>query len=352
MTASSILSALLLSRQPSSLPWTLTFTSPPRAPPPRRPLFHLQTGLPCRQADGRRRRPPGPRRRAPRVRAGTSRKTLIETKEIERVGIAHPLSRPPSRRRRSFFLQIEFEPSLLSSLCSAPRALFSALCNQGMCVDALRAATIEVRAMSAFSNGKAARMIPARGRKKKKKAERRRPPFSSTSSTLSFSLSSFSLLSLSLLSLPLSSNSNVFFFRSTTASAERARARSSASPEPRAGPSSSSQPSSGPSTGHRRRTLATAPPAAARAMTRACRSECASLVRRELLIEKTRRDFEGEVVGLAQCIGCPCDFRFRFRVRAERGMAREQEHEKKPRRRARTRVFSLFCLGTVEFCNA
>ena len=169
MTASSILSALLLSRQPSSLPWTLTFTSPPRAPPPRRPLFHLQTGLPCRQADGRRRRPPGPRRRAPRVRAGTSRKTLIETKEIERVGIAHPLSRPPSRRRRSFFLQIEFEPSLLSSLCSAPRALFSALCNQGMCVDALRAATIEVRAMSAFSNGKAARMIPARGIKKKKK---------------------------------------------------------------------------------------------------------------------------------------------------------------------------------------
>jgi len=199
MTASSILSALLLSRQPLSLPWTLTITSPPRAPPPRRPLFHLQTGLPRRQADGRRRRPPGPRRRAPRVRAGTSRKTLIETKEIERVGIAHPLSRPPSRRRRSFFLQIEFEPSFLSSLCSAPRALFSALCNQGMCVDALRAATIEVRAMSAFSNGKAARMIPARGRKKKKK----KPPFSSTSSTSSFSLSSFSLLSLSLLSLSL-----------------------------------------------------------------------------------------------------------------------------------------------------
>jgi len=329
MTASSILSALLLSRQPLSLPWTLTITSPPRAPPPRRPLFHLQTGLPRRQADGRRRRPPGPRRRAPRVRAGTSRKTLIETKEIERVGIAHPLSRPPSRRRRSFFLQIEFEPSFLSSLCSAPRALFSALCNQGMCVDALRAATIEVRAMSAFSNGKAARMIPARGRKKKKKKPngdgrlfpRPLPP-------RLFPYHHF-LSSLSLSSLSLSSNSNVFFFRSTTASAERARARSSASPEPRAGPSSSSQPSSGRSTGHRRRTLATAPPAAARAMTRACRSECASLVRRELLIEKTRRDVEGEVVGLAQCIGCPCDFRFRFRVRAERGKAREQEHGKK-----------------------
>ena len=126
-TASSILSALLLSRQPLSLPWTLTITSPPPAPPPRRPLFHLQTGLPRRQVDGRRRRPPGPRRRAPRVRAGTSRKTLIETKEIERVGMAAlvpSLVLPLADNVLSFF---KLSSNLFYPRCASRRALCSLL---------------------------------------------------------------------------------------------------------------------------------------------------------------------------------------------------------------------------------
>ena len=59
---------------------TLTITLDPNSGPPlllpAPPLFSSPTGLPRRQADGRRRRAPGPRCRAPRVRAGTLRETF------------------------------------------------------------------------------------------------------------------------------------------------------------------------------------------------------------------------------------------------------------------------------------
>ena len=322
---------------------------PPPAPPPRRPLFHLQTGLPRRQVDGRRRRPPGPRRRAPRVRAGTSRKTLIGAKEIERVGMAAlvpSLVLPLADNVLSFF-EIELEPFFILAVLRAAR---SVLCSLQPGNVRRRVACRHDRSASDerfFERESGANDSSAREKKK------------SLTATAAFFLNLFHLVFfLIIIFSPLSLSLSLSLQTPTSSSSGRRPPR-----RRRHGQDPRRLRSRGLGLRHRphhhlvallgiAEDIGDGPPAAARAMTRASRSECASLVRRELLIEKTRRGVEGEVIGLAQCIGCPCDFRFRFRVRAERGKAREQEHEKNPRRRARTRVFSLFCLGTVEFCNA
>ena len=105
----------------------------------------------------------------------------------------------PKKRRRRFVSFKVKEALLLSSLCSAPRALFSVLCSQGACVDAPRAATMRLRATSASLSRNAERMNPARGRKKKsRKTTTAAAPAGSSFSKPLFSLSSFSSLPLSL----------------------------------------------------------------------------------------------------------------------------------------------------------
>lgn len=242
----------------------------------------------------------------------------------------------PKRRFPPFFLSNSTPP--LSSLCSAPPTLFSSFCNRGVRVDALDAAALEEQAMSARSIAQLRANDSAR---EKPKNDGPSSAFfvSSTSTTSSFFL------------IIIFSHTHIKKkIRSTTASAARAPARSSASPAPRAGPSSSSPPSSGRSTGPRRRTSATAPRAAARARTRAFLSECASAVFAfyDELIENKKGDADGEVVGRA------CDLVFSassvlLSEWAERLLSRRDGEQNKSRKKKRQVFFDLRKI--VDFCN-